>query len=26
LQGQIDAMTAEKESWEAIKADFEALK
>jgi uncharacterized small protein (DUF1192 family) len=25
LQGQIDRITAEKESWEAIKADYEAL-
>ena len=26
LKEQIDRLTAEKESWEAIKADFEALK
>ena len=25
LQNQIDTITAEKESWEAIKADYEAL-
>ena len=25
LQNQIDALTVEKESWEAIKADYEAL-
>ena len=25
MQSQIDILTAEKESWEAIKADFEAL-
>ena len=25
MQSQIDTLTAEKESWEAIKADFEAL-